>query len=100
MVKAPDCAFSSAVVDVKGETFDVEVYPNPVSENIKVKYSGNVALYNNSTINIRDISGRLMFLKLVTDTETIIDMTTFSPGIYLIESSNNDYSTTLKLVKI
>jgi len=55
LVKAPDCAFSSEVVDIKGETFDLEVYPNPVTENIKVKYSGNVALYNNSTINIRDI---------------------------------------------
>ena len=100
LVKTSDCAFSSEVVDIKGETFDIEVYPNPVSENIKVKYSGNAALYNNSMMHIRDISGRLMFSKLITDTETIIDMTTFSPGIYLMESSNNDYSTTIKLVKI
>ena len=100
LVKSPDCPFASAVVDVNGETFDLEVYPNPVTDIVKVKYSGNAALYNSSTVQIRDISGRLMFTKMMNDSETVIDMTTFAPGIYLMQSANNDYSTTIKLVKL
>ncbi|MBP9055827.1 MAG: CHRD domain-containing protein, partial [Saprospiraceae bacterium] len=100
LVKAPDCPYASAVIDVNGETFDLEVFPNPVANILKVKYTGNAALYNNSTIQITDISGRLMFTKMTNDNESVIDMTTFAPGIYLMQSSNNNYSTTIKLVKL
>ena len=100
LVKAPDCPFVSAVIDVNGETFDLEVFPNPVANILKVKYTGNAALYNNNTIHITDISGRLMFTKMTNDNESVIDMTTFAPGIYLMQSSNNNYSTTIKLVKL
>ncbi len=100
LVKAPDCPFSSAVVEVNGESFDLEVYPNPVTNIVKVKFTGNATLYNNSTIQITDISGRLMFTKMTNDNESVIDMTTFAPGVYMMQSSNKDYSTTIKLVKL
>lgn len=100
ITRKPDCAFQSAVVEVGKETFTIDVFPNPVSNLVKIKYDGKNSLFENSTVQIRDISGRLMLSKKVSDAELTVDMTAFASGIYFIQAGNIFYKKSIKIVKI
>ena len=100
ITKKPECAFQSAVVEVGNETFMIDVFPNPVSNMIKIKYEGSRALYQNSIVQIRDISGKLMVSKIISDPELTIDMTTFASGVYFIQAGNEVYRKSMKVIKI
>jgi CHRD domain/Secretion system C-terminal sorting domain len=98
--RRPECAFQSAIVEVGKESFNIEVFPNPVINYVKINYEGNNSLYENSTVQIRDVSGRLMISKKVTDNELTIDMSSYAPGIYFIQTGNVLYKKSMKVVKI
>lgn len=78
----------------------MSVYPNPARNNITIKYK-----YNNSdaAIIIRSVTGQIMYRKnlgrnLVGEQTHNIDISTLSPGIYMIELDIDRRKTTSKLV--
>ncbi|MGB4960067.1 MAG: CHRD domain-containing protein, partial [Saprospiraceae bacterium] len=100
ITKTPDCPFQSAVIDLGSQSFELDVFPNPVSNMLKVRFDGDQKLFQNTTIQIRDLSGKLLFTQKTDETETTIDIGDFAPGIYLMNASSNTYSASIKVVKI
>jgi hypothetical protein len=75
----------------------INVFPNPSANGIF-----NVSLhqqYNNCTITVRDILGRLILFKPVDRDVTILDLNTFSDGIYLLKITSTDMQKTVKVIK-
>jgi hypothetical protein len=70
-------------------------YPSPVSENLVIETSGlecRVQLFN--------LQGRILFEKTFDSNTNIIDMTSFSDGIYLLKVNIGGISFVKKIIKI
>jgi hypothetical protein len=100
LVKAPDCPFSSAVVDVGGATFELEIYPNPVTTNVQISFDGESTLYQNSALEIRDLTGRLVFTQDNISNNYEVDMSNVQSGVYVLSLSNKAYSKSFRIVKL
>ena len=100
LVKSPDCPFASAVVDVNGETFDLEVYPNPVTTNVQISFDGQNTLYQNSRLEIRDLTGRLVIAHDDISGNYQVDMSNVQSGVYIMSLSNIAYSKSFRIVKL
>ena len=74
------------------------VFPNPATDflTLRVEDYGNMDLY----YHLFDINGRLVENSRVTGSETIINMTRFSAGIYILKIiDNNTDIKTFKIIK-
>ncbi len=70
---------------------DVILYPNPVTDYLKISYSGTV-----SEINIYNITGTLV--QRVSSETTAINMSNFDKGVYLVVIKNTDLKVFKELV--
>jgi len=59
------------------------VHPNPASDRITMRSNDNKILGN---ISIYDMSGRLIYKKFIGTSQTVIDLTKFSRGMYYVKS--------------
>ncbi len=84
----------SELID-RNEEFDIEIYPNPVSNYLVVKAN----IVGPSSYLIRDVAGKTIISDKLIDTETYVDLSEFSAGMYLIDISINGENQTLKLIK-
>lgn len=100
LVKAPDCPFSSAVVDVDGASFALEVYPNPVTSHVRITFDGASTLYQNSALEIRDLTGRLVYRQDVTSDDSSVDLSGVQSGVYILSLGNTIYSQSFRIVKL
>ncbi len=81
---------------VDTETNELAVFPNPASEVINIT--------NNNTINevrVFDLTGRTIFGETVNDNQTVINVSEFNQGIYIIqiETDNGVESKRFNVVK-
>ncbi|MGD9994049.1 MAG: GEVED domain-containing protein [Salinivirgaceae bacterium] len=81
---------------VQEETaYDVEVFPNPASTYLKVKFSSE----RNVDFTITDITGRTVFAdNLVTNNQTI-DLNRFENGVYLLTLNMEGKMLTTRFIK-
>ena len=82
------------VAFLASESFDVnefEVYPNPTSSILTIQSKLDMSI---SEVNVYDLLGKQLLNKKVSVSATEIDMTNYSPGLYLLEviSGNNQKS--------
>jgi hypothetical protein len=78
-------------------TDEFAVYPNPTSSilNIQSKLSATI-----SEVNVYDVLGKLLLNKKIAVSVTEIDMTNYSPGLYLLEIvSENNQKSIHKIIK-
>jgi ligand-binding sensor domain-containing protein len=74
------------------------LYPNPAGESFKIrlKGSGNI---ENDVLLISDITGKeIMSLKLLSEV-TVVDVSSFSPGIYFAKVFSKDVNYCTKLIR-
>jgi hypothetical protein len=73
----------------------VEVYPNPVSQNLTV-----VSVENGTSVDYEfaDLSGRII-TKGNFIGKTVIETGSFNPGVYLLKIDNGKTSEILKIIK-
>jgi ELWxxDGT repeat protein len=78
---------------------NIEIYPNPANETIKIK-----GLAQESQINILDLNGRIIHTEFIENDEKVIDLNliNYPSGIYLasIRNKSNDKISNLRFVKI
>jgi hypothetical protein len=86
----------SATVKGMG-AFTVEAYPNPVSDMLTVKVFG--APGNNASVNLTDVTGKLIKTVVIADNQAEINMTGLAQGVYLIKYSDSKQSRTIKVNK-
>jgi hypothetical protein len=81
--------------DCKSETSDIQIYPNPTSDFIKVIYP----FEEQTTLNILSLEGKILkTIKLVSN-NNIIDIKDLSTGVYIIEINGKTASKTIKIIK-
>ncbi len=94
-----DMQFGLFCLDVSGVTGineqmseGLKIYPNPATNQIKIHG------VNNSIVELLDMSGRLCWISKKINGELHIDLSGFSPGIYLIKITGKEFITTRKVV--
>ncbi|MBN8693946.1 MAG: CotH kinase family protein [Bacteroidetes bacterium] len=79
--KLSNCAIS--VEELNGEQGLLSVYPNPASGILQISYS----LSNEIPIEIVNVIGEVVY-KTTVQSKTTIDVSGFSPGLYVVKSKN------------
>ncbi len=72
------------------------VSPNPVNKTAFIRSPSEVL---GSTVFIYDLQGRLLKTMIINTEETSIDMSGWSPGVYLFQQWGNNINQTLKVTK-
>jgi hypothetical protein len=83
-----------AVRDVEPEQL-FRYYPSPVSDNLVIETSGLKC-----SIQLFNLQGRLLFEKTFESSTNIVDMTSFSSGMYLLRVNIGGVSFVKKIIKI
>ena len=71
------------------------IYPNPAKTSFTVEMS---QLNKETTISMKNVLGQTIFNKTVVTLKTIIDLTNFAEGVYLIELTQGDTKTIKQVV--
>lgn len=74
---------------------NVRVYPNPVSDFITIQ----APKYNQGTVSLYDMSGRLILTQKVESETSKIDMQRLSSGIYILRLKNESFSITTNIIR-
>jgi hypothetical protein len=100
MINQSGSVFYSSVVTATmktGGSFNVEAYPNPVTNTLTVKLIGRPGA--NAAIIITDVTGKTLKTIPVTGSSTAIDMSGFAQGVYLAKYYDAVHSQTIKVTK-
>lgn len=76
--------------------YSLKVFPNPFNHSINVSLNETKIL----SIEIFDLSGKLVIRKTVNDYNTIIETTNFDRGIYILKCNTEEKTISQKLIKI
>jgi len=86
---------SSAIEYDKGTMSTITCYPNPVNDRLSLTvnapYSGQYRLVN--------ISGEIVSEGLISQQETIINMSALPQGVYLLHTNHNGLTNTTKIIR-
>jgi hypothetical protein len=84
----------------EGSSLSMVAYPNPTSTNLTVEFTSDLSQDVNMTM--RDASGRLVYseTKAVATgaNATLIDVSTFAKGIYMLQVQSNNTTETLRVI--
>ncbi len=83
------------VINVQGNVFSVTAHPNPVKDVLQVKVNGS---NETATLYLTDITGKIVRETTLT-TNTEINMSGLTPGIYMLKYISSTRSEVLKLTK-
>jgi hypothetical protein len=76
---------------------ELKVFPNPVNDVLTVSIYG--AIGNNPTLSVRDVTGKLVTVASVMNSEATIDMSGLAQGLYLVRYSDSNNIRTVKVNK-
>jgi endoglucanase Acf2/uncharacterized protein YjdB len=71
------------------------VYPNPVSDELNLRFEENIY----TSIQLRDITGKLVYATDLTGTQHAINMSGFDSGVYVLVLSGNTSYETVQIIK-
>ena len=74
----------ASVDAIKNDDFDINVYPNPVSETLSIKCT---TFKDNSLLRLIDMSGKIVYENKLTENGDVIiniDVTSFTAGKYIV----------------
>lgn len=83
----------SGIADFDNIFNAMNVYPNPANEIVTI---GNLPI--GSTLNITDISGKVLYSSVIKNEQATISTTDFVNGVYILQVSNNGSIATKKLL--
>ena len=72
-----------------------KIYPNP---GIGLFTLETGYFTNQSYVQIRNLSGKLVYAQQITDTKSVIDLTDLAPGLYTLHLTNADNQRELKII--
>ena len=76
----------NAIDEIEGSSEDISVYPNPFQNTFAVQFSSQ----KERLIEVRDISGKVVWLENSGANNIIIDLSSVENGIYLITSTDEE----------
>ena len=75
------------------ELYKFRIYPNPASDHFIIK-----SKFANSEASISDLSGKVLFSKMLFNEESRISTTQFTPGLYFVIVKSDKYVENFKLL--
>jgi autotransporter-associated beta strand protein len=81
--------------DCKNDVSDIQIYPNPATDYIKVI----APIYENTTLNIISLEGKIIKTMPLISNQTLISVKELTEGIYFIEIKGNHNNSLLKFTK-
>lgn len=78
-----------------GNSFKFEMYPNPAKSTVNILVD---KLNSKTTLFITDIYGKQLINKLLIEGNNVINISSFSKGVYLVNISNDEGVGTKKLI--
>ena len=97
LIKKNDIKETSFITSFPNTNNEILIYPNPSSEKITVEYH---AFTGNERIMLFDIAGRPLISCWLSGMISNIDITPFSPGVYLIKVITQEKIIVHKLIKM
>jgi SpoU rRNA methylase family enzyme len=92
---------TTATVDIAdGSNINISVYPNPVSDVLKVAFDGDVNNFENTLLQVYDITGKLMSSKRLNGNNAQIEISSYNSGSYFLKASNKKYTYQSKFIKM
>ncbi len=79
------CSLPNAIDNITGNSWSVNLYPNPANNNIAIEVDGSTGSVE---FGVYDISGRYLFTNLQSANGTIIqrvNVSSFASGVYILE---------------
>jgi hypothetical protein len=73
----------------------VSMYPNPADGLVTIETKNG----NSGTIEIMDLSGKIIFTETIISTTTEINISAFAAGVYFVKLQNETSSEVIKLIK-
>lgn len=96
------CSYSNAlpvgIQEASPEFISLQLYPNPASDVLQVKYNNHI-LSSNVQINITNLKGQQVLHTAISDGSTLLDIQHLSAGTYFITLSDDQTTVHSKFVK-
>ena len=83
---------TSGITKIADLTKSILVYPNPASSNLTIVSK----THNKGNIDVFNLTGNRLIRSLIQSEKTVLDISTFAPGIYILKANNE----TVRVVKI
>ena len=90
----------SSITGTEDESIEINLFPNPAVEVVQLKFTGNDDLYSDSTLEIFDINGKLIFETDDVNRVNQIDVSKYASGVYMALLTNNDLKKEMKFTKM
>ncbi len=81
-------------IDNKDQSNSINVWPNPAEDALNVVSTSDI-----SSINILDMTGKLMNTTIVNNTNAYLNISNLKTGMYLVKVSNKSETKTIKIIK-
>ncbi len=75
--------------------FSLAVYPNPANDLLQIRYD---EIITPGTISIKNILGKEVFATTATGRKTVIDISSFAKGVYVVDVQSGEKQSRKKIV--
>jgi hypothetical protein len=89
--------FALGVNNANGTELNLSVYPNPIKDKMYIELTGYVD--GTATLQLTDVTGKVLKQVDVTTGKTVVDMAGQAPGIYMLKYSDLSINKTIKINK-
>jgi hypothetical protein len=91
----------TATIEVKdGSLLELNIFPNPTSNFVNIKWKGDEQNFKNSQVEIYDVTGKLIQkMEHKEGTQFTTDISNYVNGAYLVKVFNSNYEYQTKLIK-
>lgn len=87
----------TSISQLNKDNIELDVYPNPASDKLNI----NIINRNHidGTVTLTDITGRFISQTAISKTNTAIDVSTLSPGVYILKYQDGTGIGTIRVIK-
>ena len=78
---------------------EIKIYPNPATEKITLEFSGDVRVENFRPLQLYSLTGQLLLQQPVHSSTTVISLSGYSKGAYILKVQINDITEDWKIIK-
>ena len=78
---------------------EIKIYPNPATEKITLEFSGDVRVENFRPVQLYSLTGQLLQQQPVHSTTTVISLTGYPKGAYILKVQINGRTEDWKIIK-
>lgn len=91
-------AVITKIIDDSHFFSSVRIYPNPTHGNLNIEFSTSLEILENTTVQITNSLGQMIYSKKIEVSETTINTNNLSTGVYFVTIIEGKQTTTKKII--